>query len=382
MISFRPTEDEQAFSNLAKNFAIENIRPKARECEQERSVSNEITKEVEELGFAALELPESWGGLELPLISQVQILQALSYGDLDIVQGLPGAGDAASLIRLVPDKSAFQSYKEANLNGDRQDVAFIDATNIEDSLASDFEIIANGNEYVLRGTSKPVRLAASAKYIAIVGIDSQSEPVVLWLEISDKWRVLEGDYRLGLLSSGLGRIQFSDLQVGAEQVIARGDEARTLISNVQDRIRVLQGAKEVGLMAAALDYAIEYTAGRKAFGQEIAKFQGVSFTIADMAFEFQAAHHLVWEAALKVEERSEDAASHSLRALYRAHRSVRFITDAAVQMLGGHGYVQEFPVEKWMRDAQAQVALYGRERDLLIRLGEQILKPVEERVAQ
>jgi len=89
---------------------------------------------------------------------------------------------------------------------------------------------------------------------------------------------------------------------------------------------------------------------------------------------------LVWQAALKVEEDPSDPLGTSLSALYRAHKAMRFVTDSAVQLLGGHGYVQEYPAEKWMRDAQAQTVLYGREKDLLMRRGEQILETAKEEI--
>lgn len=381
MISFRPTEEEHAFSEMAKNFAIETIRPVARNCEENRAVSEDIVKQIEELGFGTLELPESWGGLELPLITQAQILQSLSYGDLGVVQGLPGAGDAASLIRLVPDHPNLQAYKEAGQTGTWPDVAFIDATTSDDPWLANLQIKQDGDGYIVDGTSQPVRLAQNAQYVAIAAIDSEGEAVVLWLD-NNGWEAQEGDYRLGLLAAGLGRIQFSQVNAGANQIIARGSEAESLITNVQNRIYVLQGAKQVGLMEAALDYTVEYTANRKAFGQEIAKFQGVSFTVAGMAFEKQAANHLIWLAATTVESQAKNATDDALRAIYRAHRAVRFVTDNGVQMLGGHGFVQEFPVEKWMREAQAQVALYGRERDYLIRRGEQIMNPEKKEVAR
>lgn len=381
MASFRPTEEEQAFREMAKNFAIETIRPVARDCENNRAVSAEIVKQIEELGFGALELPESWGGLELPLITQALIYQSLSYGDLGIVQGLPGAGDASSLIRLVPDHPVLQAYKEAGQSGTWPNVAFIDATSSDDPWLANLEIKQDGNGYIVDGTSQPVRLAQNAKYVAVAAVDDVGESVVLWLD-HNGFSVQEGDYRLGLLAAGLGRIQFSNVNAGANQIVARGTEAEELITKLQNRIYVLQGAKQVGLMEAALDYTVEYTAGRKAFGQEIAKFQGVSFTVADMAFELQTANHLVWLAATSVEDNKKDATGNALRAMYRAHRAARFVTDNAVQMLGGHGFVKEFPAEKWMRDAQAQVALYGRERDFLIRRGEQIMNSTKKEVAR
>lgn len=376
MISFRSTEDETAFVDVARGFADEQIRPKARECEEHRCVSDDITEKVDELGVPALELPESWDGLELPMISQVQMLQALSYGDLAVVQGLPGAGDAASLIRLAPDHPALQSYKVSGEGGSRPTAAFLDATDTGGPWASELEVTQDGDGYMLRGISQPIRLAAFADDLAVAAIDTQGEPVVFWLrnDTENRWAKKDGDYRLGLLAAGLARLQFEGTKVEADRLLARGSEAQELISQAQARIRVLQAAKEVGLMEAALDYATEYTAGRKAFGQEIAKFQGVSFRIAEMAIETRAANHLVWEAATKIDEQDADAVGASMRALYRAHRSVRYVTDSAVQLLGGHGFVQEFPVEKWMRDAQAQVGLYGREHDLLLRRGQQLQK--------
>src|SRR5690625_1900802 len=110
----------------------------------------------------------------------------------------------------------------------------------------------------------------------------------------------------------------------------------------------------------------------------ITKYQKVSYRITKMAIEKKIVNHLVWEAAVKIDEVDEAMESYSLRALYRAHRSVRYVTDSAVQLLGGHGFVQEFPVEKWMRDAQAQVALYGSEKDLLTTYGEQLIAEKEE----
>ncbi|QQK78708.1 acyl-CoA/acyl-ACP dehydrogenase [Salicibibacter cibi] len=376
MISFSPTEDETAFVDVAEGFAKDVIRPKARECEKHRAVDEAIIAKAEEIGVASLEFPESWDGLELPLISQVQMFQTLSYGDLGIVQGLPGAGDAASIIRIAEKNPVLETYKEAGRGRSWPNVAFIDAFDLGQPWAEELQISKNGDGYTLYGVSRPVRLGVGAEYVVVAAVDTDNEPVVLWLHNTlggDRWTAAEGDYRLGLLSAGLARLQFNHAEAHANEVIATGDEARRLITGAQTRIRILQAAKAVGLMQAALEYATEYTAERKAFGKTIAQFQGVSFKIAEMAIETKIANHLVLEAATKADADKNDAVEMSLRALYRAHRSSLFVTDAAVQLLGGHGFVDEFPVEKWARDAQAQASLYGREHDLLTRRGEQIV---------
>jgi acyl-CoA dehydrogenase len=372
MISFQATDDELAFVKMAKSFAMEKIRDKARDCENHRQVEESLLKEADELGFLSLELPESFSGMELPLITQAQIMKALSYGDLGIVQGLSGAGDTASVFRVTENHEGLQPLKKRYANDPTITGCLVDLSDTGKPWAKSVTVKQSGSDLIINGTTEPVRLANQAEIALVFARDDQDDAVVLLLD-EPEWTVLEGEYRLGLLAAGVGRIQFTDVFVPVGKVLARGVEAESVIRTAQTRNYILQAAKQNGVMEAALDYATEYTASRKAFGQEIAKFQGVSFKIAKMAMETRIVNHLIWEAAVKADERSNAAYRFALRALHRAHRGSRFVTDAAVQLLGGHGFIQEFPVEKWMRDTQAQVALYGREQELLTRIGEELL---------
>lgn len=377
MISFRATADEIAFIEVAKDFATEKIRPMARSCETNETVDTGLVNQAKELGFLGLEFPEDWGGLELPLITQAQIWKALSYGDLGVVQGFPGAGDAASLFRLIPNHEGLQSLRADFENGVERNTVLIDLMNTDKPFSQQITLQRNGSDYVLSGTTEPIRLGALAEIAVIFAKDEEGEAVILLLE-QQEWKILNGDYRLGLLAAGLRKLSFEGSTIPKNHVLTSGKEAEEIIRSVRTRNAILEAAKQNGLMEAALEYATEYTAARKAFGQEIAKFQGVSFKIAKMAMETRIVNHLTWEAALKADEGSGSAHGFALRAIYRAHRGVRFVTDSAVQLLGGHGFIQEFPVEKWMRDAQAQVALYGRERDFLVERGEQLIQEAME----
>jgi acyl-CoA dehydrogenase len=373
MISFKPSDEELAFVELAKDFARGKIRPFAVETEDNRIVNREITSKLKELGFTTLELPESWGGLELSLVSQVQIYEALSYGDLATVQGLPGINEASSFIRLDPNNPVFTSFKETHQSGNWPIVSFLVNRNTNKQQTLAIEKIGKG--YKVTGNSIPVKMGALADYVLIAGEDENREFILLWLENKSQnfWNKQIGDYRLGLLASQCARLQFEGVQVSEQQVLAVGERARRILNESLARIRVLEAAKEVGTMGAALAYATEYTAQRKAFGKEIAKFQGVSFTIAQMAMQTQAARNLVLQAAYKLDEQVSGANQSSLNALHFTHRAIRFVTDSAVQLLGGHGYVQDHPVEKWMRDAQAQVNLFETEAELLAKSGEYLL---------
>jgi acyl-CoA dehydrogenase len=374
LISFRPTEEEVGLVKVARDFAKEQIRPAARDAEKD-GVPPELSAKAAELGFLVMELPESLGGLELPVVSQVQVWEELAYGDLGIVQAWPGLGDAASLLRFSADRPNIRSRLErVDADGCGPTTAWIDVSQPHLACEGAPLLERTGHGYVLHGTARPVRMARYAECLLVSTRDEEGQSVVLWLDQKrSPWTVEEGDVRLGLLAAGPRRLRFERLEVGPDDVIACGEEAESLLARSWPRLMTLQAAKEVGLMRAALEYTVKYTSGRKAFGQEIAKFQGVSFVAADMQIELQAAHALVLQAALHIDEERPEAACSAMHALARAHRAVRFVTNNAVQLLGGSGFVQEYPVEKWMRDAQAQVMLYGREADLILDAGQRLV---------
>lgn len=373
MVSFKPSDEEAAFIHVAKNFAREFIRPAARETEKNRQVSENIVKKLKEAGMNNLELPESFGGLELPVLSQVQILEELAYGDLDIVQGLPGAGEAGSFIREKEEHPAFDSYKKACQAGGIPTIAFCHPNQPK------LTISRHQDSYIIDGETVPLRMGKFADFVLLLGKEQNGEDVIIWLENGSdtSFKALDGDYRLGLLSAGFACLSFQRVTVSKKSVIACGAEAGQLASLAMSRIRIMEAAKEVGVISGALDYTVEYTASRKAFGSEIAKFQGVSFNVAQMAIHVKGARHLVLYAAKQIDEGTSEAVFHSIQALKNAHRAIRFVTDSAVQLLGGHGYVQDHPVEKWMRDGQAQVAWLEQEHDLNAYAGDWLVNKAE-----
>ena len=348
MISFQPTEDEIAFVDVSKKFADKSLRPMMREAEASEEIPNSIVKELNELGFLQLEESESVDGLALPLTTQVQIHRALAYGDLAMVQGLPGLNDGASFLRVTTN----HQLEDLFINKP-ETIAYISAVNDQAFATLQFR----NNR--LSGTSLPVRLAKIATHFLIAIKNEAQETVLLLLPYEKDKLEIRGENRLGLAAAQIGTVTFHEKEITAEHVVAVGEEAEAIIREAEMRIHVLQAAKQVGTMEAACNYVTEYTATRKAFGQEIAKFQAVSFRIAKMVTELRVTNHFVLEAANAIDEQQENAHQKARKTIYQAHKAIKYVTDSAVQLLGGHGFVQDYPVEKWMRDAQAQVMLYG-----------------------
>lgn len=360
MISFAATEEEQAFVDMAKTLAKEKFRPAARRAESEGVLEPDLIRKVEELGFLSMELPEHWNGFGLSLLSQVQIVKALSYGDPGILQGLPGTGDAASLIRVLPDDKPVNRLKKLYGQFSEPIMAYFDLMAMEDGR---FHLEKVEGGYRVTGTTCPARLAAKSQIAVLAARDQEGEPVVFFLQ-TDGLRMVSGD-NLGLQYAGIGQFHFNGYFIPSEQVLSVGREAEDFIRKARVRIYILEGAKQSGVAEAALDYATAYTAMRKAFGQEIARFQGVSFRVADMAIQSRSAWLLVLQAAEAADRGDKEAEGFALRALSKAHGAALFNTNSCVQLLGGHGFIREYPAEKWMRDARTESLLYGRERELL-----------------
>lgn len=376
MISFNPTAEEVEFTNIAKKIALE-IREKAREIESDLSKLEEVVTEVENIGFNKMEEPEMYGGMQMPMLSQVQIYAALAYGDLGTVQSFPGLADGASLFRVLEEKEIndqiLQSINKADCT-----VAFVDQTNLAHAQLT---LIKSNAAYIVNGETDPVRLANVATNVIIAATDESDETVLLWLDKQfNEWTTTQGTYYLGLQEAHLARLSFEQQSVIDTQVIATGEEAERIVRNMKSRIYLLQAAKQQGVMQAAVDYATEHTATRKAFGQTIAKFQGVSFRVSQMVIETNVVRNLILQAASKLDEGEEDAEALVLSAINRAHRGVKYVTDSAVQLLGGHGFVQDYPVEKWMRDSQVQVLLYGNEHKFLDERGKQLISSLKTEV--
>ena len=155
-------------------------------------------------------------------------------------------------------------------------------------------------------------------------------------------------------------LAFRDEQQYLQVVLLDGesDTAKGLITML-DRIRTVEAARTLGMARAAAEYAINYGQERVAFGKPIAYFQSIAFLMSDMAIEVNAARWSLWRAADAVDQGLEDAHQIVAQAVAQVNEASLFVTNNAVQILGGHGFIQDHPVEKWMRDARTATVLFG-----------------------
>lgn len=367
MIAFQPEEAQNALAESVHAFAQRYLHDNAREVEEKRGLPPQVLQEAVSLGLTILSLPEALGGTGLDLVTQAIAYEALGWGDLGSSQALLGAYTGHHLLAAL----AAQTSTPDRL-GDLAEtsVCWVAPTWGERPQADGSLVWQRDAGGVVLSGESAITLGAQHATHLLVAAEGQGGAAILAVPAAASGvHFRPHALALGMLAAGVGSVRFEEVRLEEADLLAVGETAQTAIRRALTTLAIEQGALEVGACRAATEYTVAYTAQRRAFQQVIAAFQGVSFVAADMAIETEAARNLIWKAAVQG-EKGEDAFPTAAMALAHAHQAVRFVTSNAVQLLGGHGFVQDHPVEKWMRDAEAQVLLFGRELELQSVLGD------------
>ena len=367
-ISFELGEELQAVVEAVHAFAEGRLRPHLREFEAAGGLPAELEAECHELGLTTLALPEALGGNDLlDLRAAVLCSEELAWGDLGAAVAIPGPRTAAALVvELASQEQAARLLAPftAPDGGSRRGAAALvegpfglDPTTIQTTARRD------GDAWVLDGTKRYVQGAGQAELTLVLARDTGSSAPDPW----DRLGLFAVEGRPAGLSAGerhrmlgLGTARFADLTLAGVRVPAAnrlgagapGEVGRALHRAVA-RKKLLDAARLVGCCRAASEYAFKYATERKAFGVYLHEHQGLAFMMADMATRTDGIRTLVWQAAWALDAGQKDEGARlAFQAFRQAADLAVLVTTDAVQVLGGHGYLHDHPVEKWMRDAR------------------------------
>jgi acyl-CoA dehydrogenase len=362
MLSFDLSEEQQMIRDTVGAFAREQIRPAARPADEGGEIPAALVAQAWQLGLVQGPIPESLGGngdTRLATTGAI-IAEELAYGDLAIATHV-----------LAPRLLAFPVL-EMGTDEQRQHhlkrftgPSFASASAALMEPRWDFDLAAmttvarrDGHSFVLDGAKCMVALAAASDTLLVWAASANYDRVDGFLVARDTpgLSVGEREKNMGLKALETFAVELKGCRVGAETRL--GGEDGSDFRRAMSQSRVAMAAMGVGVAHAAFDYARDYAKERKAFGVPIATKQAVAFMLADMAIEIDAARLLVWEAAWHL-DRGEDAHKESYLARNYVAASALKVTDNAVQVLGGHGYIREHPVEMWLRNARGFSALEG-----------------------
>jgi alkylation response protein AidB-like acyl-CoA dehydrogenase len=372
MVSFELSQGQALLRETVAAFAIEQMRPAARDADERGEMPQGVVDKAWELGLVASAIPESYGGFgdTRSALTGAIVLEELGYGDLSIALHV-----LTPRLLLYPLIDHGTEDQKKGLLPAFTGAAFRAATAavVEPSMAFDLSALATTASpadagFVLRGRKVFVPLAGASDTLLVYARRSDRPTATSPLE---GYRSVEA-FLLGRGAAGLEigppeknmgikalhthELVFDDVRVDPSARL--GGEAGIDFAPLMNRSRVALAALAVGVARAAYDYAREYAKERKAFGVAIAQKQAIAFMLAEMAIEIDATRLLVWQAAWKL-DRGEDALREAYLAKHYAANMALRVCDNAVQVLGGHGYIRDHPVELWLRNARGFAAFEG-----------------------
>ena len=348
-----PTEDQQMLVDLVTEFAEEVVRPSATEANETCEAPEALLKASLEIGLPILGVPESLGGIseERSAMTGTLVAEALSRGDLGLAVATLAPGSVATALGLWGTDAQQQTYLPAFTGDDvpAAALALNEATVLFDVLDPSTTATRTADGYVLSGVKTLVPRGARAELFG-VGALLDTKPVLFLVESSASGLSVEADPAMGVRAASLTRLHLDEVTVPADAVLGATD-GTTYVECVR-LSRLAWCALAVGTGQAVLDYVTPYVKQRQAFGEPIAHRQSVAFMVANIAIELQAMRLVTYKAASRAAAGKDFSREVALARKICADKGMQIGLDG-VQLLGGHGFVKERPVERWYRDLRA-----------------------------
>jgi alkylation response protein AidB-like acyl-CoA dehydrogenase len=346
--------DHALLRDTIREFLLAEVAPVVDEHERERRFPTDIVRRIGELGWLGIPIPEDEGGAGMDTLAYAVAIEEIGrvWGSLGlIVAAHTSLGCGPLHLAGTPEQKAeflvpMASGRVIGAYGLTEPGAGSDAGGTRTTARRD------GDVWVLHGAKRFITNAGQAGTY-IVTAKTGDEAISAFIVPADTpgFSVGRLEDKLGLHASATGELRFEDARIPAANLLGtEGDGFRTFLK-ILDGGRISIGALAVGLAQAALDASIPYAQTREQFGRPIGSFQGVAFMIADMATEIEAARQLVWKAAWLKDQGRDYGLTAAQAKLFASEVSSR-ATNNAIQIHGGYGYVTDYPVERYLRDAK------------------------------
>ncbi len=351
LFDLTPSEDEQMLVDVVSEFAEEVVRPVAAEADEACAAPDTLLKATLEIGLPILGVSEELGGIatERSAVAGVLVHEALAKGDMGLAVASLASGAVATALSLYGTEEQQATYLPAFAGDDVPAAALVlaEPTALFDPLTPATKATRQGSGFVLNGVKSGVVRGVEAE-LFLIGAELDGTPQLFLVESKTPGITVESDPSMGVRAAGLTRLLLADVAV--EPIAVVGDEAtyREVVQNS----RLAWCALAVGTGQAVLDYVTPYVKSREAFGEPIAHRQAVAFMVANIAIELQGMRLVTYKAASRVAQGKDASREIALARRLCAERGMGIGNDG-VQLLGGHGFVKEHPVERWYRDLRA-----------------------------
>ncbi|MBY0288649.1 MAG: acyl-CoA dehydrogenase family protein [Mycobacteriaceae bacterium] len=350
-----PDDEQKMIVDTVGEFAEEVMRPSARDADETATYPPDLVAKAAELGVTAINVPEDFDGIAAhrAAVTNVLVAEALAYGDMGLALPiLAPAGVASALTNWgSADQQATYLKEFAGENVPQACVAISEPRPLFDPTALKTTAVRTPSGYRLDGVKSLVPAAANAE-LFIVAAQLNGKPALFIVESSSQGVSVKADPSMGIRAAALGQVELANVIVPLSARLGEDGADDQDYSEAIALSRLGWAALSVGTAHAVLDYVVPYVKERHAFGEPIAHRQAVAFMCANMAIEFDGLRLITWRGAARADQGLPFAREAALAKRLGADKGMQIGLDG-VQLLGGHGYTKEHPVERWYRDLRA-----------------------------
>ncbi len=346
-----PTEDEQMLVDVVSELAAEVLRPAAAEADAATAAPESVLRAGLEIGLPILGVPEQLGGIstERSAVAGALVHEALAKGDMGLAVAALAPGAVSTALSLWGTEEQQSTYLPAFIGDDVPAAAL--ALTEPRPLFDPFELRTTAARvdggFVLNGVKSMVPRGADAE-LFVVGAELDGAPRLFLVESGTAGVSIEAEPSMGLRAASLTRVLLDDVAVGQISLLGEPDDYAECVR----LSRLAWCALSLGTAQAVLDYVIPYVNERQAFGEPVSHRQSVAFMVANIGIELQGMRLVTYRAASRAAQGKPFAREVALARKLCAERGMQIGNDG-VQLLGGHGFVKEHPVERWYRDLRA-----------------------------
>ena len=357
MIGFELTEEQVALQDMARKFANKEMKPVAAKYDQSKDFAWDVMEKAFQAGFLASSIPTEYGGGGLGAIDTSIISEELAAGCAGLFTSIMANSLALTPIMLFGTDEQKKEFltpfsKKPMLSafGLTEREAGSDAGGVKTTAVKD------GSDYVINGSKCFITNGSVASlHVLFASTDTNkgTRGISAFIVPNDTPGINVGkiEDKMGQRASDTAELFFDDVRIPQSNLLAKEGLGFVVAMKTLDKARASVGAAGVGVARAAYDYCIEYTKSRRQFGKPISSFQHLAFKMADMAMEIDASRHMVRYAAWLLDNNKKASCESAMAKCYSSDVAMR-TTVEGVQILGGYGYMRDYPMEKLMRDAK------------------------------
>jgi hypothetical protein len=352
------TEEQRMIRDMARDFARERLAPNAAEWDREGIFPSDELKEMGALGLFGMTIPEEWGGAGTDYVSFALAIEEIAAGDgaCSTILSVNNSVVCGPLLKFGSEHLKETYLKPLAAGAMLGCFCLTEPQAGSDASALKMRAVRDGDEYILNGTKQFI---TSGKHAQVAIVFAVTDPaagkkgISAFLVPTDNpgYQVASIEEKMGQHASDTAQIVFEDCRIPADHLIgAEGEGYRIALSNLESG-RIGIAAQCVGMARAAYRVALDYARERESFGTAIINHQAVAFRLADMATQLEAAHLMVMNTA-QLRDAGRPCLKEASMAKLFASEAAEQICSAAIQTLGGYGYLRDFPVERIYRDVR------------------------------